>query len=178
MNSPQAGGSDTVARVTGRVLLAVVLLTGACSSSEPSTETTVPHTGPARELAPSQLTSETAPPPDLPPLCDPADVSATVAVGDAGDGLPDQIIDLTNDGDLECDVDISATAGRSVEMEPSVRLAPGEVGHVWLAVQDDCDETLADPPTQLWLDVNGEPLVVDLVVVAPCGVELFAFFKP
>lgn len=164
--------------MTGRVVLAVVLLTGACSSSEPSTATTVPHTGPARELAPSQLTSETAPPPEMPPLCDPGDVTATVAVGDGGDGLPDQVIDLTNDGDLECDVDIGATSRGAFEMEPSIRLAPGEVGHIWLDVQDDCDETLSDPQTQLWLDVNGEPMVVDLVAVAPCGVELFAFFTP
>ena len=163
--------------MTGRVLIAVVLLTGACSSSEPSSESTVPHTGPAGELAPSQLTSETVPPPDLPPPCDPDDVSATVAA-QSGEGLPDQIIDLTNEGDLECDVDISATGGRAVEMEPSVRLAPGGVGHIWLEVQDGCDETLADPQTELWLDVNGEPQVVDLVVVAPCGVELVAFFTP
>jgi hypothetical protein len=164
--------------VSGRVLLAVVLLTGACSSSELPTGTTGPQTVPAGELAPSQRTSDTVPPPDLPPPCDPDDVSVTVGAGDGGGGRPDQIVDLTNDGDRECDVDISATGGRVTEMEPSVRLMPGGVGHIWLEVQDDCDETLADPQTELWLDVNGEQRVVDLVVVAPCGVELVAFFTP
>ena len=187
MNSLRGGESGTVGPVTGRVLLAALLL-AACSSSAPSTTATVPHTGQAGELAPSQLTSETVPPPDLPPRCDPDDVSATVVDaggagedggGDGGGDLgPDQIIDLTNDGALECDVDISATAGTAPEMEPSVRLAPGGVGHVWLEVQDDCDESLADPQTELRLDVNGVQRVVDLVVVAPCGVQLVAFFTP
>ena len=116
------------------------------------------------------------PSPGLAPLCDPDQVGVVVVEPGAGVGQPDQIIELVNEADAECDVDISATGGAAAEMEPSVRLAPGGVGHVWVVGKDDCDESLADPDVQITLDVNGADRRADLIFVSPCGVELTAFF--
>lgn len=167
--------------MTGRVVLAVVvpavmLVTAACSSGEPSTTgATVPNTGPAGELAPSQITAVTVPPPELPPPCEPAEVTVRVVVPEAGVGQPDQILEVVNEGDVLCSVDVGATGGTMVEMEPNVRLGPGEVAHLWLVVPDGCDEP-GGPAADLSLDVNGVLRPVELLVGGPCGVELVAFF--
>lgn len=167
--------------MTGRLLL-VVLLGAACSSNAPSPEATAPVTGPAAELAPSQLAAAaTVPPPTSPPSCATGEVTAVVvetAIDEAAVGEPDLIIELGNAGDVECDVDISASDGVAPEMEPSVRLAPGEVGQVWLEIPDECAEPVASQPGRLVLDVNGEELGIDLGRAVPCGAELVAFFTP
>jgi len=163
------------ARLGQLVVLPIVVLgvTSACAGDDDGSATNLAV---AEELAPSQIAAPTVPPPTQPDWCDPDDVGVEVVEPGDGVGQPDQIIDLVNEGVRECDVDISATGGAAVEMEPSVRLTPGGVGHVWVEGQDDCDETLADPEVRLWLDINGDDRPVDLIFISPCGVELVAFF--
>lgn len=172
--------AGTVGAVTGRLLL-VALIGAACSSNASSPEATVPVTGPAAELAPSQMAAATVPPPTAPPPCVVSEVTAVLVeprIDEAVVGGPDLIIELGNAGNVECDVDISASEGVAPDMEPSVRLAPGEVGHVWLEISAECAQSVASQPPGLVLDVNGEDLVVDLGRAVPCGAELVAFFTP
>jgi hypothetical protein len=161
------------ARLVLALPVAVLVGVSACAGGDDATTTSQAV---AEALAPSQIAASTVPPPTLPDLCDPDEVGVEIVEPDGGIGQPDQIIDLVNEGDRECDVDISATGGAAAEMEPSVRLAPEGIGHVWVEGQDDCDETLADPEVEVWLDINGDDRPVDLIFVSPCGVELVAFF--
>jgi hypothetical protein len=150
----------------------LVLLASACGSDESGGSPTTPP--PATDLAPSQLTASTVAAPLAPGLCDPGRVRIEVVVPEPGVGQPDQIVELVNDDDRECDVDISATEDASPLMEPSVRLQPGAQGHVWVEGRDACDEPVEDPV--LVLDVNGQARDVDVTFETSCGVEVTAFF--
>ena len=127
----------------------------------------------ATDLAPSQLDASTVPPPTLVPACTAEAVD--VVPGDSVDGV-DQVVDLLNRGSVRCDVDIGGTANASADIEPSVVLGPGEIGHVWVSDRGGCDRATADPHVEFDVVVNGvvHPLVTTFV--AYCGVELWAFF--
>ncbi len=149
---------------------------GACGRTDATSAATtidVAHTGPARELAVSQVTGKTVAPPPLVEPCA-SDVVA-IADGTPAEGA-DQVVDLVNRGAVRCDVDISASPAASVDMEPSVVLGPGEVGHLWASGRDDCDRSLADPQAEFEVNVNGVARSVATTFVAYCGVELWAFF--
>lgn len=183
-------GSDTVASVTGGfrsvgVLLAAVTLAPACSpTSTPVSDqvaattmatTTVPHTGPTDDLAPSQRTSETAPPPEIPPSCEPSDLSLWTAQVLLHDGGADAVIRVRNDGDVRCEVDVSGSPFVDPLMEPDVWLEPGSWADVVVGARGDgCDELsiVALAP----LDVNGEQVEIRTAAVVACGWQLTAFY--
>ena len=95
--------------------------------------------------------------------------------GDRVDGV-DQVVDLINRGSARCDVDISGTANASADIEPSVVLGPGEIGHVWVSDRGGCDRTTADPQVEFDVVVNGVVYPMATTFVAYCGVQLWAFF--
>lgn len=168
--------TDRRSRLTATLTALVVCAASACGGSDDTT-VAVTTTVLASVLAPSQVSAATVPPPTAPARCDPALVSSRVVAGDGGVGAPDQVVELRNEGDHECDVDISATENAVAEMEPSVRLEPGEVGVAWVVAANACDSSPAEELVdELVLDVNGERRVVELLEPSPCGVEVIAFF--
>ena len=148
---------------------------GTGSGGASGVSATLPSDGTAvaTDLAPSQLDASTVPPPTLVPACAPAAVD--VVPGDRVDGV-DQVVDLVNRGSVRCDVDINGTAHASADIEPSVVLGPGEIGHVWVSDRGGCDRTMADPQVEFDVVVNGVVYPVVTTFVASCGVELWAFF--
>ena len=127
----------------------------------------------ATDLAPSQIDVSTVPPPALVPAC--TSEAVDVVAGDRVDGV-DQVVDLINRGSARCDVDISGTANASADIEPSVVLGPGEIGHVWVSDRGGCDRTTADPQVEFDVVVNGVVYPMVTTFVAYCGVQLWAFF--
>ena len=127
----------------------------------------------ATDLAPSQIDVSTVPPPTLVPPC--TSEAVDVVAGDRVDGV-DQVVDLINRGSARCDVDISGTANASADIEPSVVLGPGEIGHVWVSDRGGCDRTTADPQVGFDVVVNGVVYPMVTTFVAYCGVQLWAFF--
>ena len=141
---------------------------GGVSAAQPFEGTEV-----ATDLAPSQVDASTVPPPTLVRPC--ASEAVDVVAGDRVDGV-DQVVDLINRGSVRCDVDISGTANASADIEPSVVLGPGEIGHVWVSDRGGCDRTTADPQVEFDVIVNGAVYPLATTFVAYCGVELWAFF--
>jgi hypothetical protein len=175
--------------VTGGIRWAVigsVVLLAACASSDDvapvtsgrdgtASAPTVPETGPAEELAPSQLSSPTAPPPDTPPPCDPADLSLWTARVEVRDHEADAVVRVRNDGAVWCEVDVSASPSVDPLMEPDVWLEPGAWADLLVGPgRDPC----ADPAivTAVDVDVNGTPVVVPTAAVVRCGWQLVAFY--
>lgn len=140
----------------------------AASATQPLDGTVV-----ATDLAPSQIDASTVPPPARVPSCTAEAVD--VVAGERVDGV-DQVVDLINRGSVRCDVDISGTANASADIEPSVVLRPGEIGHVWVSDRGGCDRTTADPPVEFDVVVNGVVYPMVTTFVAHCGVEIWAFF--
>lgn len=155
--------------------VATMAVGGACGSADDATSATT-SAAVAEALAPSQVSASTVPEPTIPGACDPDDVVVTVVRPSDGVAEPDQIIELTNAGDRECDVDISRSSNAGPEMEPSVRLVPGGVGLVWVDGETDCNAEARDPSMSTTMWVNGEERSIELVFGAPCGVEFVAFF--
>lgn len=157
-----SGGDESAPRVEAPDGVAVTQPLGAERPAETATD-----------LAPSQIDGSTVPPPATVPACA-ADV-VEFAAGDQVDGV-EQVVDLINRGSVRCDVDISGTAAASADIEPSVVLGPGEIGHVWVSDRGGCNQTAADPQVEFDVVVNGVATEVTTTFVAYCGVELWAFF--
>ena len=66
--------------------------------------TTVPHTGPSDDLAPSQITASTVPPPATPPPCDPDALSLWTAQVRFVDNTAEAVIRVRNDDADRCEV--------------------------------------------------------------------------
>jgi len=132
----------------------------------------------ASDLAPSQVAASTVPPPTAPGLCDPLRIGLAVVEPESESSVdqPDQLVELVNVSEDECEVDISRTERASPEMEPSVRLAPGAIGLVWIEAVETCDAPSADPLEEIVLDVNGVEQSVTLTFSPRCGAEVTAFF--
>lgn len=158
-----------------------MVLVMACASSDddgaaPGTaDVTAPDTGPADDLAPSQLSSPTAPPPETPPPCDPADLALWTAQVLVHDDEADAVIRVRNDGAEWCEVDVFASPSVDPLMEPDVWLEPGAWADLLVGPgRDPC----ADPTvvTSADVDVNGEAVVVPTAAVVRCGWQLIAFY--
>jgi hypothetical protein len=185
---PHAGvGSGTFAHVLGGVVrsgavsvgatVVALLFVAACSSGSPagSGVTTVPHTGPTDDLAPSQLTAPTVPPPDVPPPCDPATLTIWTAQVLAGGGWADAVLRVRNDGDEWCEVDVAGSPSVDPAMEPDVWLDPGAWADLVLgSPEGDCAAPAAIRLAEI--DVNGAKVVVETAAVVPCGWRLTAFY--
>ena len=160
---------------TSLVLVALVVATGGCSGDASSVDTTVPHTGPTDDLAPSQLTAATAAPPDIPLPCDPDALaiwtSQVVVEGDWADA----VLRVRNDGDVWCEVDVAGSPSVDPAMEPDVWLDPGAWADLVLGPPDgECQTPAMVGLAQL--DVNGSKVVVETAAVVPCGWRLTAFY--
>ena len=164
----------------GRTVLVVVVAMGVvatagCSGDASSGGTTVPHTGPTDDLAPSQLTASTAAPPDTPPPCDPDVLTIWTAQVIPGDGWADAVLRVRNDGEVWCEVDVAGSPSIDPAMEPDVWLDPGAWADLVLGPPDgDCDASATVGLAQI--DVNGAPVVVETAAVVPCGWRLTSFF--
>lgn len=162
--------------VIGRtVLVVVVLTTTGCSGDASSGGTTVPHTGPTEDLAPSQLTAPTAAPPDTPPPCDPDALTIWTAQVITGDGWADAVLRVRNDGDVWCEVDVAGSPSIDPAMEPDVWLDPGSWADLVLGPPDgDCEAPAIVALAHI--DLNGVTVVVETAAVVPCGWRLTSFF--
>jgi hypothetical protein len=133
------------------------------------------HTGPAGELAPSQLTASTVAAPTTPGLCSLADLELWTAQAFVGDRSADAVIRIHNVGPAWCEVDVSGSILLDPAIEPNVWLDPGAwadlvVGQSGEECFDPTIVTFAD------FDVNGEAVVVPTSAIAPCGWHLTAFY--
>ena len=153
----------------------VVVATAGCSGDTSSVGTTVPHTGPADDLAPSQLTAATAAPPETPPPCDPGALTIWTAQVHVGDDWADAVLRLRNDGDVWCEVDVAGSPSIDPAMEPDVWLDPGAWADLVLGPSDgDCGAPAIVDLAQI--DLNGASAVVETAAVVPCGWRLTSFF--
>lgn len=173
-------GSGTFARVIGRRVLVggTVVAVGwstlaACTTG--SEGASVTDTGPARELAPSQVTAVTAAPPDTPPPCDADELTLWTAQVMVVGEFADAVVRVRNDGASWCEVDVAGSPSVDPAMEPDVWLDPGEWADLVVGPPDgDCAAPAAVTLAQL--DVNGEQVVVPTAAVVPCGWRLTAFY--
>lgn len=157
------------------VTLALAACDGSATTGSASTAAlpTTPHTGPAAELAPSQVSLATVAEPAAPDRCADADVDIVPGAGSPPDS--DYVLTFRNAGTVECEVDLGTVWAIRYEVEPSVRLAPGAEAELWgVATNPDCTAP-ADTP-QWELQVNGVTRVVLLPDDGACGPEPVAFF--
>ena len=153
----------------------VMVATAGCSGDASSGSTTVLHTGPTDDLAPSQLTAATAAPPETPPPCDPDALTTWTAQVLVGDGWADAVLRVRNDGDAWCEVDVAGSPSIDPAMEPDVWLDPGAWADLVLGPSDgDCGAPVVVDVAQL--DLNGATAVVETAAVVPCGWRLTSFF--
>lgn len=158
--------------VAGAVMVGSSTL-AACATD--SGDASVNDTGPARELAPSQLTAVTATPPDTPPPCDADDVTLWTAQVVVVGEFADAVVRVRNDGAAWCEVDVAGSPSVDPAMEPDVWLDPGAWADLVVGPPDgDCASpaTISLAP----LDVNGEQVVVPTAAIVPCGWRLTAFY--
>jgi len=155
--------------------LAMLVIAAGCSSGPESGAVPSPDTGPSADLAPSQLTAETAPAPDVPPPCDPGLVTIWTAQVVVVDRSADAVLRVRNDGDTRCEVDVGASPLVDPLMEPDVWLDPGAWADLVLGPDGEgCAD--AATVTLAQLDVNGERVVVETAAVVPCGWRFTAFY--
>ena len=88
----------------------------------------------------------------------------------------DQVIGLINRADTACEVDVSGSPNAAEDLEPNVVLGPGEVGYLWISGFSECEDSRAEPATELELRINGVSRFVPLTFAPQCGIELWAFF--
>lgn len=177
--------------MTARLALVVAVLVSlvACraddgagrSSPAPSTAsvaTTVPHTGPSDDLAPSQITASTVPPPDTPPPCEPAALSLWTAQVRFVDETAEAVIRVRNDTADRCEVDVFDSPLVDPAIEPDVWLHGGEWADLVVGadLRGGVDCATANVVTLALLDVNGEDVVVPTAAVVPCSWWLNAFY--
>lgn len=129
----------------------------------------------AAELAPSQITAETMPTPELPPPCEIANLALWTAQVIVGADSADAVIRIRNDGDVWCEVNVSQSPNIDPLMEPDVWLDPG--GWADLIVGQTGDECLSPAPvTLVEIDINGVKVVVSSAMIATCGWRLTAIY--
>lgn len=173
------------APLVARIALGASLVTVACSA-EPATDvagdvagetdTTVPNTGPSDDLAPSQLTAPTVPPPETPPPCDPSVLAIWTAQVMVADGFADAVLRVRNDGASWCEVDVSRSPSVDPEMEPDVWLDPGGWADLVIGESGFGDECTDPGALRIArIDANGAALDVDTAVVS-CEPQLVAFY--
>jgi hypothetical protein len=155
------------------ILLGSSTLLSACASDSPRRQP--PPSTTAIELAPSQITAETVPAPELPPPCEIADLVLWTAQVIVAAGSADAVIRVRNDGDVWCEVNVSQSPNIDPLMEPDVWLDSG--GLADLVVGQSGDECLSRAPvTLVELDINGVKVVVPTAMVATCGWQLIALY--
>lgn len=169
-------------RVPVLILLGSSMLITACTDDGPVGETQPVETtdlpvasATAVELAPSQITAETMPAPELPPACENANLALWTAQVIVGADSADAVIRIRNDGGMWCEVNVSQSPNVDPLMEPDVWLDPG----AWadLIVGQTGDECLSPAPvTLVELDINGVKVVVPTAMVATCGWRLTALY--
>jgi hypothetical protein len=154
-------------------VLVTLLAATACAGDDAvrPVSVTTPFTGPARSLAPSQLSHPTVAPPPAPGRCDQAALHVAAALGDGGAGDPAVVVTFVNAGSVECEVDLGTEWAITHGVEPSVWLAPGASADLW-GDGSDCESEVPEWPLQ----VNGILQFVDLPAGAPCDVVPTAFF--
>lgn len=136
--------------------------------------TAPPAPGPSGDLAPSQITGETVAPPEIPSPCEPDTLTMWTAQVHLGEDAADAVIRVRNDGDVWCEVDVSASPSVDPAMEPDVWLDPG----AWADLVVGSPTTGCDAPTidtHIRVDINGAEVVVETVAVT-CGWWLTAFY--
>jgi hypothetical protein len=154
------------------ILLGSSMLLSACSRGSQRGEA---RPAPATELAPSQITAETVPAPELPPPCEIADLVLWTAQMIVAADSADALIRVRNDGDVRCEVNVSGSPNIDPLMEPDVWLDPD--GWADLIVGQTGEECLAPAPVTLAeVDINGTNLVVPTSIVAMCGWRLTALY--
>ncbi len=151
-------------------LLGVALGAAGCADEPAAPRPTTLNTGPAEELAPSQLALPTLPPPTLPEQCPSGTIEIAATPGQPPDA--DVVVTFRNVGAVECEIDLARDWATEHQIEPSVRLAPGATAELWAIAAGDCDG--ATRPA--WhLTVNG----VDERIALPqpsCALAPMAFF--
>ena len=166
------------------VAIALAVAMVACSGQQQGPPASLPlsepaidpdHTGPASQLAPSQLTASTVPAPALPGPCPLAELDMWTAQVSIGDGTADAVIRIHNLGEVVCEVDIAGSALLDAEIEPNVWIDPGGwadlvVGQSGRTCRSPELVTLAD------FDIHGDAVVVPTAAVVSCGWELTALF--
>ena len=83
------------------------------------------QTGPAKDLAPSQIAAPTVAPPDVPPSCELADLDLWTAQVVVGERSADAVIRVLNQGAAWCEPDIYASPQIDPLIEPDVWLERG-----------------------------------------------------
>jgi hypothetical protein len=132
------------------------------------------NTGPAEELAPSQLTGSTVAAPDTPGPCDVDQLEFWTAQVAVAATTADAVIRVRNRGDVWCELDISGSSFLDREIEPDVWLDPGGWADLVVAGEPGCDESVA--VTAIAVDVDGVEIDVGSAVIDSCGWKLAAFF--
>lgn len=163
-----------MAQVCRLVTVALAVTSIACSGdvAEPA-RTTAPYTGPAEDLAPSQVSQPTVPEPAIVARCADADIGLAATPGQPPEA--DVVLVFTNTGTAECEIDLGTAWAIVHEVEPSVRLEPGGQAQLWgLASNPDCTDPAEVPHWEL--SVNGVPRTVVLPDGVGCGLEPAAFF--
>lgn len=143
----------------------------ACSpSAGTAPAATSPYTGPAAELAASQMSMATVPEPTLPDRCPPD--SIVIAAREGSPPNSDVVVTFHNAGAIECEVDVDLAWATMHQIEPSVRLAAGATAELWGVAANCADDARAT----VWeLDVNG----IDRAIALPaslCEPVPVAFF--
>jgi hypothetical protein len=154
-------------------VIVVLLAAAACAGDDTARPTivTAPFTGPARSLAPSQVSQPTVAPPPTPGRCDPAALRVAATLGEGAAGDPGVIVTFTNVGSVECEVDLGIEWAIAHGVEPSVWLAPGASADLW-GEGSACASDAVEWP----LEVNGSVQSIRLPAGAPCDVAPTAFF--
>lgn len=164
--------------------LVVAALMAGCSDGQRAAPATLPlsepviapdHTGPAAELAPSQLTAPTVPAPATPAPCPLAELDMWTAQVSIAEQTADAVIRIRNLGEVECEVDIAASILLDPAIEPNVWIEPGGwadlvVGQSGAMCRSPQLVTLVD------FHIHGDAVVVPTSAVAACGWALTAFF--
>jgi len=116
----------------------------------------------ASDLAPSQAAASTVAAPDVPPPCDVDDLHWVAEPPTGADAL--FVVRVRNNGDIECELDVSQSAIADPAMEPDVWLAPGATGELTVVdTAPGCTEPVIAPSVELV--ANGTPVVVPLDTV-------------
>jgi hypothetical protein len=154
------------------ILLGSSMLLSACSRGSQRGEA---RPAPATELAPSQITAETVPAPELPPPCDITDLGLWTAQVIVAADSADALIRIRNDGDARCEVNVSRSTNIDPLMEPDVWL--DSAGWADLIVGQTGEKCLSPAPvTLVEVDINGANVVVPTSIVATCGWQLTALY--
>lgn len=164
-------------------LVLLVVLVG-CSADASVSGTTLPLADTAlddpdvstvaSELAPSQITASTGPPPATPPPCGADDVELWTAAVRPGVSTVDAVVRMRNVGDSWCEADIGRSPRLDPAIEPDVWLQPGDTADLVVGqAVDPCDEPALVTAVQVGV---GDTSVVVPSALVTCGWWLTAFY--